>query len=92
MITEYHTCEMEAHTKRNTWNALKFGTTGEVHSQEGEAHAEGLMLAPPDCSEVGKPPGELNGAVREALVLQPLLQCPRTKLIFDVRIDNQFLD
>jgi len=73
-------------------NALKFGTTGEVDSKEGVAFVEGLLLPPPNCSEVRAPQGELNGAVGEANILQPALQCVRTKLIFDVRIDNPFLD
>ena len=33
---------------------------------------------------------ELNGAVGEALIPHTFLQSPRTKLIFDVRIDNPF--
>ena len=73
-------------------NALKFGQSGEVNSKEGQADAEGLELAPPNRSEVGSPQLELNGAVGEALVQKSPLQCPRTKLIFDVRIDNPFLD
>jgi len=73
-------------------NALKFGTYGEVNTKEGNEIAEGLLIAPPDCSEVGAPQVELDGAVGEALVLQPPLQCPRTKKFFDVRIDDPFLD
>jgi len=37
------------------WNALKFGTAGEVESQEGYALSEGLIFATPNCSEVGSP-------------------------------------
>jgi len=77
---------------RELWNALKFGTSREVKSKEGQATAEGLILPPPNCSEVGAPQVELDGAVGEALVLHPPLQCPRTKLIFDVRIDDPCLD
>jgi len=73
-------------------NALKFGTACEVDSKEGGAKAEGLIVAISKSSEVELPQGELNGAVGEALVLQPLQQCLRTKLIFDIRINNQFLD
>jgi len=73
-------------------NALKFVTAGEVNSQEGEAPVEGLMFAPPNCSEVGTSQGELDGPVGEALVQQPPRQRLRSKLIFDVRIDNPFLD
>jgi len=58
--------------ERKLWNALKFWTTGEVNSKEGGAHGEGLELAPPNCSEVGTPPVELNGAVEEALIPQPV--------------------
>jgi len=75
------------------WNALKIGTAGEVDSKEGVAPAEVLgIVTPPNCNEVGAPQVELNGAVGEALILQPRPQCMRTKLIFDVRIDNRFLD
>ena len=40
-------------SERIIWNALKFGTTREVNTQEGRTQAEGLELAPPNCSEVG---------------------------------------
>ena len=79
-------------TERIIRNALKFGTSGEVNSKEGAAHAEGLELAPPKCIEVGAPQVELNGAMREALFQQPVLQRTRTKLIFDVRIYYPNLD
>jgi len=79
-------------TERKRWNALKFGTTGEVDSKERWALAEGLLVAPPKCSEAGAPQGELDGAVGENYIQQPPIQCPRTKLIFDVRIDYPFLD
>ena len=94
MLTEYHTREMATLAERTKRNALKFGTTGEVDSQKGLAHAEGLLLVllpPPNCIEVGSPQVELDGAVGGALVQQPPLQRVRTKLIFDVRIDNPFL-
>ena len=68
MLTEYHTHEMVAHSKRKLGNALKFGTSGKVHSKEGVAPVEVLLLAPPNYSEVGAPRGELNKAVGEALV------------------------
>ena len=64
---------------QHTLNALKFGTAGEVDPKEGMAHAEGLLLPPPNCSEVGAPQVELDGAVGNALTLQPPLQRPRTK-------------
>ena len=83
---------METVIERFLRNALKFGTTREVNSEERWAHAEGLMLPPHNCSELTASQVELNGAMGEALVLQPPLQCVRTKLIFDVRIDNPFLD
>ena len=92
VLTEYHTQESVTESERHLRNALKFGQSGEVNSKEGRAPAEGLLLAPPNCSEVGTPQGELNGAMGEALVQQPPLQRLRTKLIFDVRIDNQFFD
>ena len=92
MFTEYHTHEMVTISESEPWNALKFGTTREVNSKEGVAFVGGLELAPPNCSEIGTPQVELNGAVGEALVKQPPLQCVRTKLIFDVRIDDPFLD
>ena len=79
-------------TERKLWNALKFGTTREVNSQEGGAPAEGLMLPTSNCSDAGEPQVELNGAVGEALFQQPVPQRLRTKLVFDVRIDNPFLD
>jgi len=66
------------------WNALKFGTAGEVNSKEGRAFGEGWDLAPTNCSEVGIPPVELDGAMGEALIAKPPMQRHRTKLIFDV--------
>jgi len=45
-----------------------------------------------DCSEVVTPQVELNGAVGEAWIGKPPMQCRRTKLIFVVRIDDPFLD
>ena len=92
MLTEYHAHEMATANERHLPNALKFGTTGEVNSKEGKAPAEWLLVAQPNCSEVGSPQGELNGAVGEALIQQPLLQSIRTKLMFDVRVDDPFLD
>ena len=80
-------------TKRHLRNALKFGQTGEVNSKEGEALAQGLLAVRPGYdSEVGAPQGELNGTMGEALIQHPPHQCLRTKLIFDVGIDDQFLD
>ena len=78
--------------ERSLRNALKFGTAGEVDSKEGFTIPEGLMLAPPNRSEVGAPQGEVNGTLGEAIIKQPQLQCLPTKLIFDVRIDHPFLD
>jgi len=68
-------------------NALKFETAG-----EGLAHAEGLELAPLNCSEVVVLQLELNGAVREAFITKPVPQCPRTELIFNVFFEDAFLD
>jgi len=79
-------------TERTLRNDLKFGTAGEVNSKEGRVQAKWFELAPPNCSEVGAPQVELNGAVGEALIHHPSLQYPRTKLIFDVRIDYPFFD
>ena len=92
MLAEYHIHEMARLSERSLRNALKFGTTVEVNSQEGRAHEEGLMVVPTNRSEIGSPEVDLNGAVGEALVLQPPPQRLRTKLLFDVRIDDQFLD
>ena len=63
-------------SERTHRNALKFGTTGEVNSKEEWAQAEGFLFTRLNCSEVGIPQVELNGAVGEALVLQPSLQLP----------------
>ena len=41
--------------ERKLRNALKFGTTGEVKAKERWENAEGLLLAPPNCIEVGTP-------------------------------------
>ena len=90
MLTEYHAHEMTTASERTLRNALKFGQSGEVNSQEGSAQTEGLLLPPSNCREVGAHQGELDGAVGEALVQQPPLQCHRTKLVFDVRIDYPF--
>ena len=69
---------MVTHKERKLRNALKFGTSREVDSKEGVAPAEGLMVAPPNCSEVGSPQEELDGALGEALIPQHVLQCVRT--------------
>jgi len=79
-------------SKRKLRNALKFGTTREVDSKERVATAEELLLPPPNYSEVGTPQVDLDRVMGEALILQPRLQRLRTKLIFDVRIDNPFFD
>ena len=47
VLTEYCTHEMAKATESCPWNALKFGTSREVNSKEGRAHAEGFMFAPP---------------------------------------------
>ena len=46
MLTEYHSREMVTPSERKPWNALKFGTAGEVDSKEGQAQAEAFLLAP----------------------------------------------
>ena len=92
MLTEYHTHEIVTATERILYNALKFGTSGEVDSKEGRAEAEWLVAVPPNCNEVETPQGEIDGVVGEALVTNSPQQRPRTKLVFDVRIDDQFLD
>jgi len=92
VFTEYHTHEIATLSERHLRNALKFGTSSEVDSQEGVTTAEGLEFAPPNCSEVGAPKGELDGAVGECLA-KPLPQVSvRAKLIFDIEIDDPFLD
>ena len=92
MLAEYHPYEMVIFINRELRNALKFGTSGEVNSKKGEAPAEGLMLPPPNCSEVGAPQVELNGTVLPRGSQYPLLQRLRTKLIFVVFFDDPFLD
>ena len=72
MLIEYHTHEMATGRERKPWNALQFGQSGEVDLKEGVALAEGIEIAPPNCSEVEAPQGELNGAVGEALITKPL--------------------
>ena len=79
-------------TERHMWNALKFGQSREVNMKERRALSEGLDLAPQNCSEVEAPQVELNGAVGESLITNPPPQRLRTKLLFDVIIDNQFFD
>jgi len=79
--------------ERKPWNALKLGTSREVYSKEGVALAEGLELVPPNCSEVGTPLVELDGAVGEALVTKPFLQrIFGVSKFFNIRIDDPFLD
>ena len=92
MFTEYHTHEMVTLTERILRNALKIGTSREVDSKEGVATAEGLLIAPRNCSEVWSLQVELNGAVGEALIQQPPMQVVRTKLFFDIFFNDQFLD
>ena len=71
MLTECHAHEMATAKECIIRNALKFGTTGEVNSKEGEARVEGSDVAPSSCSEVGAPQGELNGAVGETGITKP---------------------
>jgi len=68
MLAEYHTREMETISERGLENALKFGRSREIDTKEGEAHAEGLELVPPNSSEVLESQVELDGAVGEALI------------------------
>ena len=63
MLTEYHAHEMATATELSLRNALKFGTAGEVDSKEGVSQTEWLLFSPPNCSEVGAPQIELDGAV-----------------------------
>ena len=51
---------------------------------------EGLIVAPPNCDEVGVLQVDLDGAVGETLVQQPPTQRSRTKLIFDIFFDDYF--
>ena len=90
MFAEYHAHEMLTATKRSMRNALKFVTSGEVYSKEGWEDAEGLLGPPPNCSDVGTPQVELDGAIGEALIPQNPLQCVRTKLIFNIFFDDPF--
>ena len=60
MLTEYHTHEMATASESTLWYELKFGTAGEVDSKEGGTQAEGLNVAPPNCSEVEAPQRELD--------------------------------
>jgi len=69
MLTEYVTLEMGTATERHKRNALKFGTSGEVDSKEGWAFAKGLVVVPPNCSELVAPQEKFNGSVGEALIL-----------------------
>jgi len=78
--------------ERHLRNALKFGTSGEVNSQEGRALAKGRELAPTNFSEVGSSQVELKGAVREALVKQHPPQIHRKRCFSDVVFDNPFMD
>ena len=78
--------------ERHLRNALKFVQAREVDSKEGVATDEGLIIPPPNCSEIGAPPIELDGAVGEAVILNPHSQRTRTKLLFDVFFNYQFLD
>ena len=91
MFAEYHTHEMVTARELMIRNALKFGASHEVDSQEGLVQVEGLELAPPNYSEVWAPQVELNRAIREKFIHQHPLQRPRTKLLFDVRIYYPFL-
>ena len=91
MLIEYHTREMLTATERFFWNALKFGTTREVNSKEGEAIAKGLLVAPRNCSEAVAPQVELNGTISEALILKSALQCQRTKLLFEILFNDDRL-
>ena len=92
MLTKYHTREMATATERHLRNTLKFRTAGEVNSKEGVALTEGLLLPPPNRSEVETPQVKLNRAVGEAFMTHNPHQCLRTKLIFDIKIDDPFLD
>jgi len=80
------------HTLRN---ALKFGTTIEIKVTDGfhVVEWEAFCVEPPPYgSEVGAHQEDFDRAVGEAIIRQPLTQRPRTKLIFDIEIDDPFLD
>ena len=70
MFTEYQAHEMLTISERTFPNTLKFGTSGEVNSQEGINLLQRIHPSPPNCSEVVTPQVELNGAVGEALIRQ----------------------
>jgi len=97
VLTELSTHEMATLSERHTRNALKFGQSREVDVKE--APAEGLLIVPPNYSEIGAPQRELNRAMGEALIQQPVLQLQRTKLKSDKQslnfvggFDDPFLD
>ena len=50
-----------------------------------------LRISPPESSDVLTPQGELDTAFSEARVVEPVAQF-KTKLIFDVVLNDQFLD
>ena len=55
VFTEHHAHKIATISERSMWNALKFGTTGEVDSKERLAQAEGLIDVPPNCSDIWAP-------------------------------------
>ena len=94
MLTEYHTHEMVTLIERTIRNALKFGATGDVNSQEAIAFCKRNPIPPRKGREDLTPQDIINGAVGEARIRQPQLQRRRlaTKLRFDVDINDPGLD
>ena len=88
------THEMATISERSLRNALKFGQSGEVDSKEGLDLSKGPhdVVTQLNCSEVGTPQVELNGAVGEAIVLQTPMQVLRTKLVFNIFFEDPFFD
>jgi len=91
-VTEYHIHKMFTVVERILPNALKFGTAGEINSKKGRAPTEKRFAIPPNCSKVRASQVEIDAAVGIAPITKPLIQCPRRKLRFHVRIDDPFLD
>ena len=95
ILWEDYFLERRAFEEKALSQALESGTSRKVDSKEGHATTVAgpdLFVPPLKRSEVGAPNIQFDPACGEARIVEPVAQRPRTKLIFDVALDYQFLD
>jgi len=89
-VAKLHVLEEVATAERKVWQALQFGTAGEVDSDEAEQKPKLWFFAHLRQVRDITDQFEINSPMSEALIRQSLPQLPRTKLIFDVIFLQRF--